>query len=437
MKHDRTEGKAEGQPVRVRMPETESVVDEPTLAIGSRESPLDPRHTEEMARPRSKRALIAGGIAIAVLFAAGLYLGTRGDSAKPAAKETVAPVAVVKPLPPVVAKKSPADRVFDRAELALRNYRVAAPPGDNALELILEGEQLEPANPRAKTLRDKAIDQLLASAELLWTSGKLDSARTLYSDILLFDPEHALARTRSAGMKKPPPAKSGDADQGQVSWLVSEIDLAIIERRLVAPTGRNALDLLIKLRKLDPKGDATRRLGGDVAKALRGEAKTVANAEDSTKLLEAAKVATGQKPATETADPGQAGDDDVEKPRDQALAKQHISKGNALLAAGQLGEARKEFERAISADSAAHGALAGLAEVAYNEGDFTRAVLATKRALGMAPGSVSYRMLLAKAYYKLLRYEDAIKQWKRVLEIDRTNAAAQKNIEMAQRRMGQ
>lgn len=423
MKHDPTEGKARGEPFAVRMPADEPA-DEPTLAIGSRESPLDPRHTERIAPSRSNRALIAGGVAFAILFAAGIYFGTRGDDAKPVETRPVAPVAVARPPVPAAPKKSPADLLFDRAELALANYRVAAPPGDNALELILEGEKLEPANPRAKSLRAKSIEQLLASAELLWTSGKLDSARTLYGDILQFDPGHALARTRIVGMKKPRPAKSGDADQSQVSWLVSEIDLAIIERRLVAPTGRNALDLLIKLRKLDPKGEATRRLGGDVAKALRGEAK-VATGEDSTKLLEAAKVA------------GEQAADDDEKPRDQALARQHIATGNQQLAAGQLGEARKSFERAISADSAAHGALAGLAEVAYNEGDFTRAVLATKRALGMAPGSVPYRMLLAKSYYKLLRYEDAIKQWQRVLELDRTNTTAQKNIEMAQRRMGQ
>jgi tetratricopeptide (TPR) repeat protein len=45
-------------------------------------------------------------------------------------------------------------------------------------------------------------------------------------------------------------------------------------------------------------------------------------------------------------------------------------------------------------------------------------------------------MLLGKSFYKLLRYEDAIKQWKKALDLDPANAAAQKNIEMAERRMG-
>jgi tetratricopeptide (TPR) repeat protein len=46
-------------------------------------------------------------------------------------------------------------------------------------------------------------------------------------------------------------------------------------------------------------------------------------------------------------------------------------------------------------------------------------------------------MLLAKSYYKMLRYEDAIKQWEKALELDPANTAAQKNIEMARRRMGE
>jgi serine/threonine-protein kinase len=387
----------------------------------------------EMLRRRNRRALIVGGIAIPILLAVAFYLGRKRDQEKAAAAQPVTATVTAPPPDAAVPQTSLADATFDRAEIALRNNRIAAPPGDNALELILEGEQLEPKSPRAKVLREQSIAQLLAVADTLWTNGKLDSARSIYSDVLLFDSEHELARMRRAGMKLAPAPKSGDADQSQVSWLVSEIDLAIIERRLVEPARRNALDMLIQLRKLDPKGNATRRLGTDVAKALRGEAKE-AKPADAKELLEAAKVATGEKTATEPAKPPE---DEGEKPRNPALAQDYVAKGNAQLGAGQLGEARKSFERAISADSAAHGALAGIAEVAYNESDFTRAVLAAKRAIGLAPNSVSYRMLLAKAYYKLLRYEDAIKQWKRVLQLDRTNAAAQKNIEMAQRRMGQ
>jgi len=43
----------------------------------------------------------------------------------------------------------------------------------------------------------------------------------------------------------------------------------------------------------------------------------------------------------------------------------------------------------------------------------------------------AYRMTLAKAYYKLLRYDDAIAQWQKVLELEPSNERAKKGIELA------
>jgi cytochrome c-type biogenesis protein CcmH/NrfG len=40
-------------------------------------------------------------------------------------------------------------------------------------------------------------------------------------------------------------------------------------------------------------------------------------------------------------------------------------------------------------------------------------------------------MILAKAYYKVLRYDDAVAQWQKVLELEPANERAQKNIELA------
>jgi cytochrome c-type biogenesis protein CcmH/NrfG len=172
-----------------------------------------------------------------------------------------------------------------------------------------------------------------------------------------------------------------------------------------------------------------RRLGGEVASALKTEAKT--DPDKSKDLLAAAKVATGEAASI------QAAAAEPEKVGDPILASQWVAAGNGKLAAGNLGEARNAFQRAVSADPSSHAALAGLAEVAYNESDYTRSVLAAKRALILQPKSVQYRMLLAKSYYKLLRYDDAIKQWQKVLELDPSNAAAQKNIEMAETRKGE
>jgi serine/threonine protein kinase len=414
---------------------------EPPLATIDTVSSHDEMHSEivELRRSRRRLRLLLAGLAASICLASAYYLGGRKSMREPSANASVASNVqkpVEKSTEPVVQDASGPHKfvleaMLDRAQTAIEQGRIASPPGENALELILDVEKQDPSLlPRTKQLRDTAKATLLSSAEALWNAGKQESARDLYADVLLFEADHPTAKERTK--KKPAagkPANVTSASPDQVPWLVSQIDLAIIERRLVGPPGRNALEYLQQLHKLDPKNDAVRRLGGEVATALRAEAK--AKPAEAKELLAAAKVASAEStsPVPET--------QVVEKVRDPKQAAQWIEAGNQHLVAGALTEARTAFERAVTADSASHAALAGLAEVAYNESDYTRAVLAAKRAIVLAPLTAQYRMLLGKSYYKMLRYEDAIKQWEKALELDPANTAAQKNIEMARRRMGE
>jgi serine/threonine-protein kinase len=418
--------------------------DEPPLADIASDSKQSELHTEIAALRASRRRvriLLAGLGASVLLFAAYNVGRSRSDDVprasahhveRPTTPHAGSAVSAPMPPPPDLSVEPPqvlAEATFDRAQRALDEGRIAAPPGDNALELVLEGEKQAPGSARAKTIRGHAIARLVADAEQLWSAGKLESARTVYADVLLFDPENALAKQRSKAPKNATNAAVTSTSPDEVPWLVTQIDLAIIERRLVAPPGRNALEYLQQLRKVDPSNQVVRRLGGQVASALQAEAK--AKPAESKDLLAAAKVASGAAAGMQPAHT------EPEKVGDPVVAAQWVQAGNQKLAAGNLGDARNAFSRAVSADPGSHAALAGLAEVAYNESDYTRAVLAAKRALRYAPSSTAYRMLLAKSYYKLLRYDDAIKQWQKVLEIEPKNAAAQKNIEMAERRKGE
>ena len=415
--------------------------DEPPLADIQSRSSADDMHTELLQLRKSRRRvriLLAAGLGASILVFAAFYVGrSKSDTTAQVATRTpdepvVAIDAGVQPLPPLTADTPDpalAEATFDRAQQAIEQGRIAAPPGDNALELLLDAEKQAPGSTRLRGLRDKAIAQLIADADRLWTNGKLESARGVYADVLLFDPDNATAKQRSKAPKKAVNTTTTATSPDEVPWLVTQIDLAIIERRLVAPPGRNALEYLQALRKVDPSNQVGRRLGGEVATALKAEAK--AKPTESKDLLAAAKVASGEATMV------QAAATHAEKMGDPIVAAQWIKSGTLKLASGNLGEARNAFQRAVAADSTSHAALAGLAEVAYNESDYTRAVLAAKRALANAPSSTAYRMLLAKSYYKLLRYDDAIKQWQKVLEIEPNNAAAQKNIEMAERRKGE
>jgi Protein kinase domain/Tetratricopeptide repeat len=125
-----------------------------------------------------------------------------------------------------------------------------------------------------------------------------------------------------------------------------------------------------------------------------------------------------------------------EKRRDASQAMQAVSKGRSALGAGKFDEASKAFQQALAADPKAHAALDGLAEVSYNRGDFSGAVMNAKRAVALSPKTVGYRMTLAKAYYKLMRYDDAIGEWRKVLLFDPNNALAKENVEMAKSKLG-
>ena len=406
---------------------------EPPLAdIESKSSDV---HTElvQLRASRRRLRLLLAALGGSIVLASAFYLGrSRGPDPVRVAlhtEKTVEAAADAMPTPSANDDHAAmATGLFDRSQRAIEQGKIAAPPGDNALELMMDGEKHAPNSDRAKALRQAAIAALLEDAEQLWKAGKQESARSVYADILLFDPDYPLAKERGKAPKRVASQNTTATSPDEVPWLVTQIDLAIIERRLVAPPGRNALEYLQALRKVDPSNQAVRRLSGEVASALKTEAKV--NPTEAQALTAAAKVATG-----ETA--SQTGDNSTEKVGDPVAASQWVASGNSKLAAGQLAEARNAFERAVTADSGSHAALAGLAEVAYNESEYTRAVLAAKRAITLAPKVAAYRMLLGKSFYKLLRYEDSIKQWKKALELDPSNAAAQKNIEMAERRMGE
>jgi tetratricopeptide (TPR) repeat protein len=195
----------------------------------------------------------------------------------------------------------------------------------------------------------------------------------------------------------------------------------------VAPAERNALDLLLKLRALDPNNETTARLGSAVASAIRKEAREAKPEQVAT--LEAAAQQAQATPSKGAGLPKPDGN--------QKVAEDATREGTTLLAAGDFAGARRAFDRAIAANGRWHPALGGIAEAAFNSGDFTFAVLSAKRAIDVAPRVVAYRMTLAKAYYKLSRYQDALDAYNGVLAIEPGNTTAKNNADMVRRKLGQ
>ena len=340
------------------------------------------------------------------------------------------------------------NRLLDDAEQAIRTGRFTIPPGHNALELIVAAEELDPDHERIGEVRNMAVTALLDSADRLWRADRKPAARALYREVLWFDARNELALKRGEAPEPRPVVAAvtptlGKDDVARLGWLVNQVELAVLDRRFIAPPGHNALEYLVELRKLDPTNTYVARLGERVAKLMDAEAKKApAEAEALAAAAERLRSESGDAPADTTTDPtggtataATAAADAPSPKADRAKAKELVARGNDDLRAGRYAEARKSFQAALDADARSHAALAGLAAVAFENGDMARAILFGKRAVKLAPKVSRYHMTLAKAYYDLLRYKDAIAHWENVLEIDPGNAAAKRNIESARSRM--
>ena len=80
-------------------------------------------------------------------------------------------------------------------------------------------------------------------------------------------------------------------------------------------------------------------------------------------------------------------------------------------------------------------ALTGLAEVAFQRGSYPEAVRLAQRAVE-ATGGVAAKMVLGNSYFKLGKYDEAIAQYRKVLEADASHREARANLAAAEKRKG-
>ena len=97
--------------------------------------------------------------------------------------------------------------------------------------------------------------------------------------------------------------------------------------------------------------------------------------------------------------------------RDPQRASQLADEGMTALRAGRRAEAAKLFNQAISFDNRNAKALMGLSDIYFDTGKDTQAIVYAERAVKASPGNKSYRIKLGDAYFKALRYKDALSQY--------------------------
>jgi serine/threonine-protein kinase len=121
-------------------------------------------------------------------------------------------------------------------------------------------------------------------------------------------------------------------------------------------------------------------------------------------------------------------------PGDAAQADFFVKLGRQKLASSDFGAAAANFNKAREYDGRSAEAIAGLGEVAFEQGDYNGAAVHLKQAVRLA-GRARYFVLLGQAYYKMGRAKDAVGEYKKALRIEPGNQEAQHSLEVAERKM--
>ncbi len=97
--------------------------------------------------------------------------------------------------------------------------------------------------------------------------------------------------------------------------------------------------------------------------------------------------------------------------RDPAAAKALAEQGLAALRAGRRSDATTLFHQSIGHDHTNATALMGLSDIYFDTGNDQKAVVFAEKAVAASPANHGFRIKLGDAYYKVLRYKDALAQY--------------------------
>jgi tetratricopeptide (TPR) repeat protein len=146
--------------------------------------------------------------------------------------------------------------------------------------------------------------------------------------------------------------------------------------------------------------------------------------------------AAGKKkstPASETS----AYEKEEAAPRDHAASAKAAAEGASALARGDLVHARPAFDRAVRADASNPDAVAGLAEVAFENARYTEALDYGRRAARLQPKVAKHHVVVGDAYFKLLRYDEAQAAYRRALAITPNDEGVKARLGRVKARLGE
>lgn len=328
------------------------------------------------------------------------------------------------------------------------------PEGDSAYHKILaiegiEGQAESFADARGQELRVDFSQTLARQGHQLWEHGARQLALVYFLNALVFDPMNDEATQR---IDLPAPIIAGyiaRAKDGELSgeeralnlFAAAEVEsnaetrdtLASQAESVLQEMGGDGSERAILLTQALPV--SARRARDERAIQSHRRARADAEPEVIPPPPDLAAVAPDLPPPPPQRDSLlDAGDN--KKPR-QGVAKATLgadardpehaqalaNEGSTALLAGRRREAASLFHQAIASDRRNTTALMGLADVYFDTGETQKAVDYAEKAVEAAPGNSGFRLKLGDAYFKALRYNDALRQYEEAKVKGSTRAA--------------
>jgi tetratricopeptide (TPR) repeat protein/tRNA A-37 threonylcarbamoyl transferase component Bud32 len=428
---------------------------------------------ERMPSPRSRRlrriALVSGLVA-AVGIAAALYFGLR----RPREIVTYTPVYVE------VTKTDEAETVapwLSKAAVAAAAEKFLEPANDSALTYIqkAEGEakRVGASSGGAALLRRLYGNQFRSLGNALLEAKLADLAAVRFGEALRFLPGDADLRTKLGlataagasehepeGSTAPAPRKpldegaraAADVFSAAAAGRFSQARAALGRLSEHDPDGRHRARLADEFRKrAQALWDAGKRDEARPYYQLVAELdpKDTVSAERAVSKEEAKPaVAPAPEPPPEPAakvgkKKGAAASEAIVEerdeggPRDRAASSKAAAEGAGALARGDLARAQAAFDRAVRADASNPEAVAGLAEVAFENARYTEALDYGRRAARLQPKTAKHHIVVGDAYFKLLRYDEALGAYQRALALSPHDEGIKARLGRVKARLGE
>jgi tetratricopeptide (TPR) repeat protein/tRNA A-37 threonylcarbamoyl transferase component Bud32 len=429
-----------------------------------------------MPSPRSRRlrrlALGLGMVAVVGLGLA-LFFGLR----RPKEIVTYTPVYVE------VTKTDEPESVapwLRKAGVAAGAERFFVPRDDSALHYIEQAEseakKLGTASGGAALLRRLYGNQFRSLGNALLEAKLHDLAAVRYREAIRFlpgDPElrakvGLAAEARTAVDREPEGTRGASAAQNKSADEVTRSEAADLFSAVTRGQFSQARVSLARLLQSDKEGRQTARLADEFRKRAqafwdggkRDQARLYyqivseldprdpvsrdrASSHDAEKAAAMAIAVAGPVQATDPAKLGKKkvaatadGADAEATPRDRAVSTQAAAEGARALARGDLARAQVAFDRAVRADATNPEAVAGIAEVDFENARYTDALDYGRRAVRLQSRAPRYHVVVCDSYFKLLRYDEALAAYQRALALSPNDSGVRARIDRVKARLG-